>query len=149
MSCGILTTGPTFSCGCQIAGPTEVSLSSVVAKWLAPPSHMGADGWPHGGFPRPTQSIVPYVVAKWLAPLYPVGTDGCPHRGSHPHQFIVLFTPTYLLSSVLTPASSFMFVLVGGLVFEPLPPHPPLPPLLCPSLPPPRPPSPPPNIVSF
>ena len=45
--------GPTFSCGRRMAVPTEDSPLSVGAKCLAPPSHVGANGWPHGGFPIP------------------------------------------------------------------------------------------------
>ena len=48
--------GPTFSCGRRMDVPTEVSSSYVDAKWLTPPSHVGADAWPHRGFPTPLNS---------------------------------------------------------------------------------------------
>ena len=39
--------GPIFSCGRQMAGPTDVSPSSVGSEWMSPPSPVGANGWPH------------------------------------------------------------------------------------------------------
>ena len=50
--------GPTFSCGRQMAGPTDIYHSSVGAKWMAPPSTVGADDCPHRGYPHLPQSIV-------------------------------------------------------------------------------------------
>ena len=112
--CGRQMSGPTFSCGSRTAGHTKVSLLSVGTKWLATPSPMGADVWPHRGFPYPTKSIVQSVGAEWLAPPSPVGANGWPHGGSHPHQSIVLSTPTYLLCVRSDRRPKFSVPLGGG-----------------------------------
>ena len=142
-------------------------------QWLAPPSSVGANDLPHGGFPfvcgrltaGPTFSCGNLVAGPtevspvqlnlssclWAPNGWPQlllwAPDGWPHGGSHPHRSIVPYTPTYLLrvSSDRHPDFSVL-IGGGGVVFEPFPPLPPPPPPFCPSLPPPRPP---PNIVLF
>ena len=113
--CGRLMAGCTFSCGRLAAGLTEVSpFDSIIPLW-APNgwSYLllwAPDGWLHGG--SHTQILSPLWVPYGWPQLLLWAPDGWTHRGSHPHQFVFLRRPTSFLSVLTAPI--FLSILVEG-----------------------------------
>ena len=106
--------GPTFYCGRQMAGPTEVS-----------PSLWAPNGWPHillwAPMAAPTEvspppSIYRPVCGRQMAgPTFSCGRRWlAPRRFPHPHHSIVPYMPTYLLRVRSVHRPEFSVRLGGG-----------------------------------